>query len=164
MELTCTQVGKHGSGVWHIKLKENRAQHTDKFKEDEKQRSRLNILTKVWPGRGGVHVFKDLKKGACPMHRTERRSDGWNAQWQVGRDVQEHHPRPWEKEKYKLTRVDQWQITVQDPNEGATCYKTTSGVGARRLSPKSVACHQQRNFSHNVEVIGKWSAATFCIL
>ena len=72
----------------------------------------LISLTKVtlWRGSVQVQVLNLKRNGACPMQRAEKKSEGWKEQSQVGEEVQESSPRPWEATKSEMSRQGQWQI------------------------------------------------------
>ena len=76
-----------------------------------KRKGCMNILTKSKMLDRKLASGHRFEKDACPMWRAERRVWAGSKQWQVGQGVQECRPRPWEDEKFRLTRERQWHIT-----------------------------------------------------
>ena len=105
-----------------------------------------------------MQIVKDLKKDTCPMRRAELKNEGVKEQRQVGQDVQTNSPRPWENEQFRLTREEQWQITEQDLQKVARSYQKTTGWELTLSTPSFVGfpCLKAPDFSHAVEVTGKW--------
>ena len=86
--------------------KEKREQNVDTFIEDaEKRAGCSNTWTKNKPWRRGMQVIEEMTKDACPTQRAEeQKHEGWKEQRQVGSEVQESNPRPWEVAEYKLSK------------------------------------------------------------
>ena len=140
-----TESGKHGS------MMENTRKGTQLWHEEHNlwitsRRCRkgagwLNTLTKAKPWRGNLQD--------TPMQREN--SEGWKEQRQVGKEVRESDPRPWEAASKDQRR------------------ETTTGAGTDAFHPRvplglsDETCQKVVDFLHVVEVVGRWPAAN-CII